>query len=154
MPGLNTPHAGAKTQMRPGGGFRQSFGSGFSDEHESSMAANAMAAQKQATQQSSDLGQQGVAKQQAVTEGAGQTPLAANEVDKQQTPPREVTSLGEELIKRPIKDILQTGKSFFDLNDLLGINPEDPPEKKAKKQKIDHNWQKLTSEEQAFIKRK
>jgi len=151
MPGLNTPHAGAKTQMRPGGGFRQSFGSGFSDEHESSMAANAMAAQKQATQQSSVLGQQGVAKQQAVAEGAGQTPLAANEVAKQQTPPREVTSLGEELIKRPIKDILQTGKSFFDLNALLGINPEDSPEKKAKKQKIAQNWQKLTSEEQAFV---
>lgn len=151
MPGLGAPHAGAKTQMRPGGGFRQSFGSGLSDEHESSIAANALAAQKQATQQSSVLGQQGVAKQQAIAEGAGQTPLAANEVAKQQTPPREVTSLGEELIKRPAKDILQTAKSFFDLNALLGINPEDPPEKKAKKQKIAQNWQKLTGEEQAFI---
>lgn len=153
MPGLNAPHAGAKTQIRPGGGFRQSFGSGFSDEHESSLAANAMAAQKQATQQSSVLGQQGVAKQQAVAEGAGQTPLATSEVAKQQTPPREVTSLSEELIKRPVKDILQTTKSFFDLNALLGINPEDPPEKKAKKQKIAQNWQKLTSEEQDLVQR-
>ncbi len=151
MPGLSAPHAGAKTQMRPGGGFRQSFGSGFSDEYENSNALSAATTQKQATQQSSVLGQQGVAKQQAVSEGAGQTPLATSEVAKQQTPPREITSLGEELIKRPVKDILQTGKSFFDLNALLGINPEDPPEKKAKKQKIAQNWQKLTSEEQAFI---
>ena len=35
MPGLGSSHAGAKTQMRPGGGFRQSFGSGLSDENES-----------------------------------------------------------------------------------------------------------------------
>lgn len=151
MPGLNAPHSGAKTQIRPGGGFRQSFGSGFSDEYENSNAASASAAQKQAAQQSSVLGQQGVAKQQAVNEGAGQTPLASSEVSKQQTPPREVTNLGEELIKRPVKDILQTGKSFFDLNALLGINPEDPPEKKAKKEKIAQNWQKLTSEEQSYI---
>lgn len=151
MPGLNAPHSGAKTQMRPGGGFRQSFGSGLSDEHESSIAANAMAAQKQATQQSSVLGQQGVAKQQAVAGGAGQTPLASSEVARQQTPPREVTNLGEELVKRPVKDILQTAKSFFDLNSLLGINPADSPEKKAQKQKIAQNWQKLTSEEQAFV---
>lgn len=153
MPGLGSSHAGAKTQMRPGGGFRQSFGSGLSDEHESSIAANAMAAQKQATQQSSVLGQQGLAKQQATEAGAGQTPLASSEVAKQQTPPREVSNLGEELIKRPVKDILQTGKSFFDLHALLGINPEDPPEKKAKKQKIAQNWQKLTSEEQAFVQK-
>lgn len=151
MPGLSAPHSGAKTQMRPGGGFRQSFGSGFSDEYESSNAASAAAAQKQAAQQSSVLGQQGVAKQQAITEGAGQTPLASSEAVKQQTPPREVTNLGEELIKRPVKDILQTGKSFFDLNALLGINPGDSPEKKAKKQKIAQNWQKLTSQEQSYI---
>jgi hypothetical protein len=153
MSGLGTPHAGAKTQVRPGGGFRQSFGSGLSDEHESELASQALASQKQATQQASVLGQQGVAKQQAIQGGAGQTPLASNEVAKQQTPPREVTNLGEELIKRPIKDILQTGKSFFDLNALLGINPEDSPEQKAKKQKIAHNWQQLTSEEQAYVQR-
>jgi len=151
MPGLSAPHAGAKTQIMPGGGFRQSFGSGFSDEYENSNAASAAAAQKQATQQSSVLGQQGVTKQQAIEEGAGKTPLASNEAAKQQTPPREVTSLSEELITRPAKDILQTGKSFFDLNALLGINSEDSPEKKAKKQKVAQNWQKLTSEEQAFV---
>jgi hypothetical protein len=154
MPGLGAPGAGARTQMRPGGGFRQSFGDGMSDEHEDSGAAAAAAAQKQAAQQSSVLGQQGVAKQQAAAAGAGQTPLASNEVAKQQTPPREITNLGEELIKRPAKDILDTAKSFFDLNAILGINPEDPPEKKQKKQKIAQNWQKLTQEEQAFVQQK
>ncbi|HAZ73638.1 MAG TPA: hypothetical protein DCW58_03570, partial [Candidatus Pacebacteria bacterium] len=111
-------------------------------------------AQKQADQQSSVLGQQGVAKQQAAAAGAGQTPLASNEVAKQQTPPREVTNLGEELIKRPVKDILDTAKSFFDLNALLGINPGDSPEKKQKKQKVAQNWQKLTQEEQSFVQQK
>ncbi len=153
MPGLSAPHAGAKTQIRPGGGFRQSFGSGFSDEYENSNATSAATTQKQTSQQSSVLGQQGVAKQQAIAEGAGQTPLASGEAGKQQVPSREVTSLGEELLTRPAKDILQTAKSFFDLHALLGINPEDPPEKKAKKQKIAQNWQKLTSEEQAYVQK-
>lgn len=153
MPGLGAPGAGARQQMRPGGGFRQSFGDGLSDEHESSSAAAAAAAQKQSAQQSSILGQQGVAKQQAAAAGAGQTPLASSEVAKQQTPPREVTSLSEELIKRPVKDIISTAKSFFDLNAILGINPEDPPEKKQKKQKVAQNWQKLTQEEQAFVQK-
>lgn len=154
MPGLNAPHAGAKTQMRPGGGFRQSFGSGLSDEHESEMSSSASASQKQAAQQSSILGQQGVAKQQAVAGGAGKTPLASSEVAKQQTPPREVTSLGEELFKRPLKDFWQTSKSLFDLNTLLRINSADSPEKKAKKQEIGQNWQKLTSQEQAYVQKK
>ncbi len=153
MPGFGSPGAGAKMQMRPGGGFRQTFGD-FSDEHEDSGAAASAAAQKQAAQQSSVLGQSGVAKQQAAAAGAGQTPLASSEVSKQQTPPRNITNLGEELVARPAKDIFNTVKSFFDLNALLGINPEDPPEKKAKKQKIAQNWQKLTGEEQAYIQQK
>ncbi len=155
MPGLGMHSAGAKTQMRPGGGFRQSFGSGLSDEHENSAASSAAAAQKQAAQQSSVLGQQGVAKQQAAAAGAGQTPLASPEAAKQQqTPPRAISNLGEELIKRPAKDIFDTFKSFFDLNAMLGINPGDTPEEKAKKQKISQNWQKLTQEDQAYVQRK
>jgi hypothetical protein len=153
MSGFGSPGAGAKMQMRPGGGFRQTFGN-FSDEHEDSGAAASAAAQKQAAQQSSVLGQSGVAKQQAANAGAGQTPLASGEASKQQAPPRNITNLGEELIARPVKDIFNTVKSFFDLNALLGINPEDPPEKKAKKQKIAQNWQKLTSEEQSYIQQK
>lgn len=151
MPGLNPAHAGAKFQMRPGGGFRQSFGAGLSDEHESALSGAASASQKQNNQQAAVLGQQGLAKQQALAAGAGQTPLARSETAQQQTPPREISSLGDELIKRPFKDLLQTGKAFFDLNALLGINPNDPPEKKAKKQKIAQNWQKLSSEEQAYV---
>lgn len=153
MPGLGVPGAGARSQIMTGGGLRQSFGSGLSDEHENESAMASAAAQKQAAQQSSVLGQQGVAKQQASDNGAGQTPLAANEVENQQTPPRQVSSLSEELIKRPAKDILETAKSFFDLNKILGINPGDTPEKKAKKAKVAQNWQKLTQEEQAFVEK-
>lgn len=150
MLGLGMAGAGAKQQVRPGGGFRQSFGN-FSDEHENAAAAGAAATQKQAAQQSSILGQQGVAKQQAAAAGAGQTPLASPEVKQQQTPPRNISNLGEELIKRPAVDILNTFKSFFDLNAILGINPGDTPEQKTKKQKVAQNWQKLTQEEQAFV---
>lgn len=150
MPGLGMASAGAKQQVRPGGGFRQSFGN-FSDEHENAAAASAAATQKQAAQQSSVLGQQGVAKQQAVAAGAGQTPLASPEAKQQQAPPRSVGNLGEELIKRPAVDIINTFKSFFDLNAMLGINPGDTPEQKTKKQKVARNWQKLTQEEQAFV---
>ncbi len=156
MSSFGSPKAGAKTQMRPGGGFRQTFGSGFSDEHESAAALNSATAQKQIAQQSSVLGQQGVAKQQAVASGTGQTPLASPDGQQQQAPPnpRNIANLGEELVLRPAKDIVNAFKSFFDLNALLGINTEDPPEKKAKKQKIAQNWQKLTQEEQAYVQQK
>lgn len=151
MSGFGGPGAGAKMQTRPGGGFRQSFGN-FSDEHEDANAMSSAAAQKQTAQQSSVLGQQGLAKQQAAAAGAGQTPLASPESKQQEAPPpRNISNLGEELIARPAKDILNTFKSFFDLNALLGINPGDTPEKKAKKQKIAQNYQKLTQEEQAFV---
>lgn len=152
MPGLGGPRAvGARQQVRPGGGMRQTFG-GFSDEHEESGAVAAAAAQKSAAQQSSILGQSGVSKQQAAAAGAGQTPLATPETKQQQAPPpRNVSNIGEELLARPAKDILNTFKSFFNLNALLGINPGDTPEKKAKKQKVAQNWQKLTQEEQAYV---
>lgn len=153
MSSFGSSGGGAKSQIRPGGGFRQSFGS-FSDEHENENAVASATAQKQTAQQSSVLGQSGVAKQQAAATGAGQTPLASHEAAQQQSPPRNVTNLGEELVTRPTKDILNTFKSFFDLNALLGINPGDSPEKKAKKQKVAQNWQKLTSEEQAYIQQK
>ncbi len=154
MSSFGSPTAGVKTQMRPGGGFRQSFGN-FSDEHENANAVSSAVAQKQTAQQSSVLGQQGLAKQQAAAAGAGQTPLASPETASQQaTTPRNVSNIGEELVLRPAKDILNTFKSFFDLNALLGINPGDTPEKKAKKQKVATNWQKLTSEEQAYIQQK
>lgn len=150
MSGLGMAGQGAKQQVRPGGGFRQSFGN-FSDEHENSAATAAATSQKQVAQQSSVLGQQGVAKQLAAASGAGQTPLASPESSQNQALPRSVSNLGEELITRPAKDVLNTFKSFFDLNALLGINPGDTPEKKAKKQKIAQNWQKLTAEEQTYI---
>lgn len=154
MPGLGLGGGGAKMQTRPGGGFRQSFGN-FSDEHEDAAALQRAGAQKQTAQAASVLGQTGVAKQQAAANGAAQTPLANPEAAAQApVQPRAISNVGEELIVRPLKDIWQTFASFFDLNKLLGINTEDPPEKKAKKQKIAQNWQKLTQEEQAFVQQK
>lgn len=157
MSAFGAPGGGAKSQVRPGGGFRQSFGN-FSDEHESANAQSAAAAQKQTAQQSSVLGQQGIAKQQVAADGAGQSPFAsggAGEKSAGGAPPapnpRGVSNLGEELITRPAKDIFNTFKSFFDLNAIMGINPGDTPEQKAKKQKVAQNWQKLTQEEQAYI---
>ncbi len=153
MSGFGSFGGGAKSQARPGGGFRQTFGS-FTDEHENANANSSAAAQKQLSQQASVLGQQGLAKQQAASAGANQTPLASHDSSNQVSEPRTVSNLSEELIARPAKDIFNTFKSFFDLNALLGINPGDTPEKKAKKQKIAQNWQKLTGEEQTYVQQK
>jgi hypothetical protein len=147
MSDLGVPWAGAKTQIRPGGGFRQSFGSGLSDEYEESGTTAAAVTQKQVAQQASVLGQTGAAKQQTPTDN--QSKEVTSEFAKYQSQPRNVVNLKEELIVRPIKDIATTFKSFFDLNLLLNINQKDSPDKQAKKKKIASNWQQLTAEEQA-----
>ena len=153
MPALGASGGGAKTQTRPGGGFRQSFGGNPGEAHLDEAAMQALGQQKQQQQQASVLGQQGAAKQLAQNQGAGQTPLSGIPNQEQQTP-REVSSLKDELIKRPIKDITETFKAFFNLDRLLGINSGDTAEDKAKKQKLSQRWQKLTQEEQEFAKQK
>ncbi len=65
------------------------------------------------------------------------------------TPPRNVGSIVEETVKRPAEDIVKEAKSFFDLNRLLGINPEtDGPEQQAHKQQLHSKWQSMTQSEQ------
>ena len=149
MPGLGGPGApgGAKAQVRPGGGFRPSFDSSLNEGHMDDAAMQASGQQKQASQQGSVLGRQGAAQQLAQQQGAGQTPLA--NPDKQ-TPAREVSDIQTEA-KRFGKDIIDAGKSIFDVYQILNIKVEDSPEKKAKKEKIAQGWQKLTEKEQSFI---
>ena len=152
MPGLGGPGApgGAKAQVRPGGGFRQSFDTSLNEGHMDDAAMQASGQQKQAGQQGSVLGQQGVAQQLAKQQGAGQTPLA--NPDKQ-TPAREVSDIQTET-KRFGKDIVYAGKSIFDVYQILNIKVEDSPEKKAKKEKIAKEWQKLTEKEQNYFQQK
>ncbi len=145
-------NTGTKMQIRPDGGFRQTFDSGFSDEYENSNAA-AATANKQTAQQTSVLGQTGVTKQQAAA-NANQAGEVSSEFGKYHDNPRRVTNLKDELFVRPSKDIVNTLKSFFDIDLLLKINQNDSPEKKIKKAKIARNWQQLTSEEQAYVRQK
>jgi hypothetical protein len=116
-------------------------------------AMQAASQQKQAGQQSSVLGQQGATKQLAQQQGAGQTALANSQSQAPQTPPREIGGLAEEA-KRFGKDVLKTTVSLFDINEALGIKPQDDPEKQAKKKKIAQKWQQLTKAEQEYVQQK
>jgi len=71
----------------------------------------------------------------------------------QQSPsaePREVGTLKEELIDRPLNDIQTELGRFLSLSEFLGIeNPSDTPEEKAKKQQMLQNFNQLSQEDQA-----
>jgi hypothetical protein len=69
-------------------------------------------------------------------------------------PPREVSSIPEELVTRPIRDIGQEFTVWFDINKLFGINVEDTPEEKARKQQLHARYQQLTSEEQQLVQKR
>lgn len=63
---------------------------------------------------------------------------------------REVGTLKEELLDRPLEDIKQEVGKFFSLSDFLGIeNPSDSPEEKAKKQQMLQAFNQLSQEDQA-----
>jgi hypothetical protein len=69
--------------------------------------------------------------------------------------PREVGSLKEELLDRPVQDVIAGLKSFFDVNALLGIDLKvDSPEDQAKKRAIHQRWQKLDQEQQQVAQQK
>lgn len=66
------------------------------------------------------------------------------------TEPREVGTLKEELIDRPLTDIQNELGKFLSLSEFLGIeNPSDTPEEKAKKQQMLQNFNQLSQEDQA-----
>lgn len=63
---------------------------------------------------------------------------------------REVGSLKEELVERPLADIETELIAIFSLQKLLGIeNPSDTSEQKAKKAQLNQRFNQMTQEEQA-----
>ena len=144
MEGGSSLGAGAKSQLTSSGGFRQTFGGSISEEHLDRAAATSGGQNKQLAQQSSVLGQQRALQEAAAQQGAGKSALAQTP-EKAATQPRPVASLGQELIKRPARDTLE---SMFKIINLLNIRPK-TPEEQEKQKKVAARWQKLTQEEQA-----
>ena len=141
MPG---PKPGARP--RPMGGFNP--GMGAPSEHLDEGAMKAAGQQKQLTQQQSST--------QPASGKSGTNPLPTQQPDAP-TPadkPREVSSLGEELVKRPLQDIKKGLASIFSVKDLLGINTDDTPEEQAKKKSTHQRFQKLTEEQQQVAQKK
>lgn len=66
---------------------------------------------------------------------------------------REVGSIGEELVKRPLADIAKGIKSIFSLNNLLGVeSPQENPKDKVKKKQLHQRYNQLSQEEQAVAR--
>lgn len=69
--------------------------------------------------------------------------------------PREISSLKDELITRPVKDIVKGLASLFDIKSILGINPQvDTPEQQMKKKQLHQRFQQLTQEQQQVAQQK
>lgn len=79
-----------------------------------------------------------------------QLPTAQSQPQK----PREIGSLAEELVTRPLADIGKGLLSIFDIGSLFGAKPADDPEKKAKRQQVHQRWQQLTQEQQAIAQQR
>ena len=142
---------GAKSQLTTSGGFRQTFGGSISEEHLDKAAAADSGHNEQLAQQSSVLGQRRAVQEAAAIQGANKTALAQTP-EKIATQPRAIAGLGQELLKRPVKDFKDSFQAMFDINTLLNIQPK-TPEEQAKQKKVVARWQELTKEEQAEAKR-
>ncbi len=75
----------------------------------------------------------------------GGTPSAA---PPRATPPREVGSITEELVTRPLQDIGDVVKSGFNVNEWFGIKNTDTPEQQQRNQELHARYQQLTGEQQ------
>lgn len=65
--------------------------------------------------------------------------------------PREVGTIKQELVERPLADIKHELGQLFSLEHLLGIeNPKDGPEQKAKRQQMWQKYNQLSAEEKAI----
>lgn len=136
--------AGAVT--RQSGGMRQSFGgmSGLDSEKMEQQAMGGAMQQKTAQQQAGATPTQSAQAQSSLAQQQGQPP----------PPPRELSSISEELLKRPVKDVWGGLRSLFDLNTLLEINPGDTPEEQARKKQLHQRFQQLTEAEQQEAKKR
>lgn len=133
---------GGSFRPRPGGGFNT--GVGQFGEHLDESAMQQAVSQKALSQQQTNP-------QAAAAAAAGAK--QANQPPSQQKP-RELGTIGDELIKRPFHDIWNEIKQFFSLNTWLGIKPDsDDPQKKQKLADYHRRFQKLEQEDQAEVKR-
>jgi hypothetical protein len=136
---------------RPLGGFNQ--GMGDQNEHMDESAMQAAMQQKALAQQTTTAtptppaGAGGIPGAPATMPGAAPGPGPGQ--------PREVGSLAEELVTRPLQDVGKELKSFVDINNLLGIDPvKDDPQTQAHKKRLHQGWNKLTQEDQAYVQQK
>lgn len=130
-------HGGSTVAARQGGGTRQGFGH-FNEEHLEREASATAARQKQLTQQSAASGQH--------------KPAASDHSPAEHAtppPPREVSTVGDELGNRFVTDIVKGVKAIFDLHAIVGIRPGDTPEKQEHKNKVHEGYKGLTADQQA-----
>ncbi len=155
MPGPGIGSGGPRSGVRPrrDGGFSATLGS--PDQHQDDAAMKAAVKQKQLQQQlSSNKKSSGKGGSQPVAQASRQEKAAQLDQNLPQAESgREVRSLKEELVKRPVKDVKKGLASLVDLNDLLSIETGDTPEEKAKKKQIHQRYQKLTEEQQTVAKK-
>ncbi len=139
MPASQKPTATA----RQGGGFNQGFGD-FSDEHLEQNALSQAVNQQKLAQQGSNSG--------TTTGNQHQLPGQA----KPPSPPREIGSLWDELVKEPAKDIFKGLMSLFDFSQALGIDPPQTktPQEQANMQAMHKRYQQLDQEQQAFAQKR
>ena len=139
--------AGPKVAARQGGGFRPGFGH-FNEEHLEQQATGTAVQQKQLAQQTTQSTQPTTGHAAAQPGNAQQHPAQQLKTE----PPRDVSGIGDELVKRPAKDIVKGLKAIFNINDILGIKPGDTPEEETHKKQLHQRWQKLDQEQQAVAK--
>ena len=157
------PNHASSIQHRPGGGFNAGFGN-FSDEHldenaYQSAVTQKMLGQQQAAGAGSPQGIPGAGAGSGLAGLAGQgsqvNPLTgAPQVAP--PPPREVGTIFEELVTRPLADIGKGILSVFDFSSALGISsPQDKtPEEQAQMQAMHQRYQKLNEEQRQYAQRR
>ncbi len=139
------PARGPKAAARPGGGFRpQGFGH-FNEEHLEQAATSGAVQQKQ-------LGQQGAQSSQPQAKTPTPQPQHGQQGKQPAPAPREVSDVADEVVKRPVKDVLKGLKSLFDLNSIVGINPGETPEEQQRKKAAHHRYEQLDADQQKVAK--
>lgn len=147
------------SRPRPGGGFNSGFGQ--FGEHLDEQAMQQAASQKQLSQMAGNSQQQTMAQGQggtAATQDFGQMEALQQMAAKggAQQPgalagaaARPVGTLQQELLERPVQDVVAGLKSLFDINAMLGINLQhDSPQEQARKKQMLQRWNQLTQDEQ------
>jgi len=133
------------SRFRPGGSMMQGMGQ-FGEHLDESSMQQAMG-QKALTQQQANP---------ATANTAAAAQKAQQQASRSGAPvqPREIGSLSDELIKRPIQDFWTEIKKFFSLNTWLGINPNTTdPDKQARMAAQHKRFQQLDAEQQEVAKK-